>query len=57
MHLPVSSLTSKYSDRRLKISTEPRSQEIPSSQVNVEEAIRQLTEIHAQHSKEGLRKP
>ena len=57
MLLPVSFLTSKSSDRRLKFSTEPRGQEVPSSQVNVDEAIKQLTEIYAQRAKEGSRKP
>jgi hypothetical protein len=56
MPLPVSFLTSKCSDRGLKILTEPRGQEIPSSRVNIEEAIKQLTEIHAQYTKEGSRK-
>lgn len=57
MPLPVSFFTSKCSGRPLKILPGPRSPEIPSSQVNVEEAIKQLAEIHAQRTKEGSRKP
>lgn len=59
MLLPVSFYTSKCSDRRLKNSPGRRGQETPSSQanVNVEEAIKQLAEIHAQRTKEGSRKP